>query len=84
MSYIRNHFWLTIANGLPQNCCGVRMAPESPAGFLAEPGICAFVWAGDAVRFIGMWKRRAHWREDSIIYLASLFLCSDGCVLRAY
>lgn len=67
--YIRAHPWETIRDGFRKNIAGFSWLPSPRRGTIRNvihalsygPVMLLGLW--------GMWRRRAKWREDSLIYL---------------
>jgi hypothetical protein len=69
LNYIRTHPWLTVANGFRKIGAAFDWLP-TPRRSLAQSVLHAVSFGPVMlVGLWGMWLRRAHWRDDSLIYL---------------
>lgn len=75
LTYIRAHPWLTVFNGLRKIGATFDWLP-TPRRSFARTLLHAFSFGPVMVLGLwGMWRRRSHWRDDSLIYLMfALFL----------
>jgi 4-amino-4-deoxy-L-arabinose transferase-like glycosyltransferase len=75
LTYIRGHPWLTVFNGLRKIGATFDWLP-TPRRSFARTLLHAFSFGPVMVLGLwGMWRRRSHWRDDSLIYLMfALFL----------
>jgi hypothetical protein len=69
LAYVRAHPWLTFTNGFRKIGATFDWLP-TPRRSVAQTLAHAFSFGPVMVLGLwGMWMRRAHWREDSLIYL---------------
>lgn len=75
LAYIRAHLWLTVFNGFRKIVATFDWLP-TPRRSFARTLLHVFSYGPVMVLGLwGMWRRRAQWRDDSLIYLMfALFL----------
>jgi 4-amino-4-deoxy-L-arabinose transferase-like glycosyltransferase len=68
LAYVRTHPWLTVANGLRKIGAGFGWLPSPRRGRWQDLGYLFSYAPVMLLGLWGMWRRRAHWREDSLLY----------------
>jgi 4-amino-4-deoxy-L-arabinose transferase-like glycosyltransferase len=69
LQYVRAHPWQTVIDGVRKNLAAFGWLPAPRRGLLIDSAI---FFSFGPVMLLGLWgmfRHRAHWREDSLIYL---------------
>jgi len=69
LEYIGSHPRQTIIDGFRKNAAAFNWLPSPRRGAAIDLAVALSYGPMMALGIWGMWKRRAHWRKDSVIYL---------------
>ncbi len=84
LQYMRSHPWQTVIDGFRKNAAAFSWLPSPRRGLAID---LAHFFSYGPVMLLGLWgmgRRRAHWREDSLIYLLFVTFMAVTAVFWAH
>ncbi len=69
LQYIQSHPWQTVVDGFRKNAAAFSWLPSPRRGLALDLAHLVSYGPVMLLGMWGMWRRRARWREDSVIYL---------------
>ena len=69
LDYIRSHPWQTVVDGFRKNAAAFSWLPSPRRGLAIDLAHLFSFGPAMVLGLWGMWRHRAYWRDDSVIYI---------------